>query len=151
MSTLTVIKLDYSGRETWRYHGLLIERGDNHLILKAYFDHQDASFDGLLLRKGDLFIETFFNDRWYNIFEVYDVIDNCLKGWYCNIGWPARFQNHTISYRDLALDLLVFPNGHQIILDRDEFEALPLSRNVRQQAESALKNLQEYFNKKIFR
>lgn len=150
MFNLTVIKLDYLGRETWRYNGQLIERGENHIILKAYFDHQEYSFEGLLLRKGDLFIESFFNDRWYNIFEIYNAIDEKLKGWYCNIGWPASFQNHTISYRDLALDLLVFPNGNQTILDRDEFEALPLSRNVRQQAESALKNLQEYFNKKTF-
>jgi uncharacterized protein len=149
MSNLTIIKLDYLGRETWRYKGELLEQGDNHLILKAYYDRQDEYVHELLLRTGDLFIETFFNDRWYNIFEIYDVSDSQLKGWYCNIGWPAKFQNDTISYRDLALDLLVLPDGSQTVLDVDEFEFLPLPQNVRQQAKAALENLQKYFNKKI--
>jgi uncharacterized protein len=149
MSNLTIIKLDYLGRETWRYKGELLEQGDNHLILKAYYDRQDEYVHELLLRTGDLFIETFFNDRWYNIFEIYDVSDSQLKGWYCNIGWPAKFQNDTISYRDLALDLLVLPDGSQTVLDVDEFEFLPLPQNVRQQAKIALENLQKYFNKKI--
>jgi uncharacterized protein len=150
MSNLTVIKLDYLGRETWRYKADLLQRGENYLILEAYFDRQDEYVDELLLRKGDHFIETYYNDRWYNIFEIYDVTAGHLKGWYCNIGYPAKFEQDKISYRDLALDLLVYPGGRQIILDKDEFEALPLSDNVRFQAKSALNTLQEYFNLKIF-
>lgn len=148
---VTVIKLDYLGQETWRYQGKVLERGENYLVLEAYYDRQDAHFDGLLLKKGDQFIETFYSDRWYNIFEIYDMSNGQLKGWYCNIGWPAVFDNTLISYRDLALDLLVFPDGRQTILDQDEFEALPLSSNVRRQAIAALSALQKYFedNKKF--
>ncbi|MBE0409325.1 MAG: DUF402 domain-containing protein, partial [Anaerolineales bacterium] len=130
MTKLTVRKLNYLGRETWRYSGELVERGENYMILKAYYDRLDEYVDDLLLRKGDLFIETYYTDRWYNIFEIYDVSDGNLKGWYCNIGLPAKFENNEISYRDLALDLLIYPDGRQAILDMEEFKALPLPKSV---------------------
>jgi uncharacterized protein len=149
MSNLNVIKLDYLGRETWRYKAQLLQRGENYLILQAYFDRQDEYVHELLLRKGDRFIETYYNDRWYNIFEIYDVAGGHLKGWYCNIGSPAEFEDNKISYRDLALDLLVYPDGHQVILDMEEFAALPLPQDVRSQAEDALEALQEYFKEKF--
>jgi uncharacterized protein len=149
MPNLTVIKLDYLGRETWRYKADVLRRGETFFILEAYYDRQDEYVDELLLRKGDQFIETYYKDRWYNIFEIYDVTAGHLKGWYCNIGYPAEFEKDKISYRDLALDLLVYPDGRQIILDKDEFEALPLPESVRLKAESALETLQDYFNEKV--
>jgi hypothetical protein len=45
----------------------------------------------------------------------------------------------------LALDLLVFPDGRQIVLDEDEFNALPLSEAERQSALAALAELQALF------
>ena len=35
-----------------------------------------------------------------------------------------RSEASQIRYVDLALDLLVFPDGRQLVLDEDEFEAL---------------------------
>ena len=42
---------------------------------------------------------------------------------------------------DLALDLLVFPDGRQLVLDEDEFEALQPDAALRAAAQSALDEL----------
>lgn len=148
MAKVTVIKLDHRGQETWRYQGNVIERQSHHIVLEAYFDRQDTQVNGLVLRSGDRFIETYFDNRWYNIFEIHDRTDDHLKGWYCNIGWPAVFQNETISYRDLALDLLVFPDGRQALLDEEEFADLPLKPEEREKAWDALADLRAIFRGK---
>jgi hypothetical protein len=56
-------------------------------------------------------VETFYSDRWYNVFEIYDRDDGKFKGWYCNIGYPAVIEKDTVSYIDLALDLWVSAEG----------------------------------------
>ena len=145
MTTITVLKLDYKGQETWRYQGKLLKRAPHQIVLEAFFDRDDVRIDEMVLRAGDRFIETYFDDRWYNIFEVRDRADDRLKGWYCNIGCPAVFHKRTVSYRDLALDLLVFPDGRQIVLDEDDFTSLPLSSQVQSHAHLALMELQAMF------
>jgi predicted RNA-binding protein associated with RNAse of E/G family len=145
---ITVIKLDHEGRETWRYVGQLIERSSRSVTIEAFFDQSDIDFHGMSLRSGDRFVETYYFDRWYNIFEVHDRDNDQLKGWYCNIGYPAEIRENTISYKDLALDLLVFPDGNQIILDMDEFNEINLNAVERCNAIEALKKLQTYFRKK---
>jgi hypothetical protein len=144
---VTVIKLDEHGRETWRYSARLLEQGNGYLILEAFFDREDTDLHGMPLRHGDRFIETWYTDRWYNIFEIRDPATGELRGWYCNVGRPAQFETGRLSYVDLALDLLVFPDGRQIVLDEDEFAALSLSDQERGQAHQALNELQNRFRK----
>ncbi len=148
MSTITVIKLDHQGQETWRYEGELIERQSHSMVIEAFFDREDTRIDGMVLRRGDRFVESYYDNRWYNIFEVYDHASKKLKGWYCNIGWPAQFQDNTISYRDLALDLLVLPDGKQKVLDKEEFDQLPIDKGVREKALKALFELRRKFKDK---
>ena len=148
MTEITVIKLDHRGQETWRYQADVIEHRSHYIVLEAFFDRPDTRANGLVLARGDRFIETYFDNRWYNIFEIHDRADDHLKGWYCNIGWPTVFQNQAISYRDLALDLLVFPDGSQEVLDEDEFAHLPLKSEERQKARQALAELQDGFRDK---
>jgi uncharacterized protein len=140
---ITVIKKNTLGQETWRYHGRLIDQTANCLVLEAFFDRQDLNLKGLLLGKGDRFIETWYTDRWYNVFEIHSRDDDCLRGWYCNIGAPAVWEGQQISYVDLCLDLIVFPDGRQIVLDEDEFAALEIPPETRQQALDALAVLQQ--------
>lgn len=146
---ITVIKLDLQGRETWRYAGQVINRGESYVLLEAKFNRADTPFHGIVLRQGDRFVETFYSNRWYNIFEMYDREDNTLKGWYCNIGYPAEIDHEQVSYIDLGLDLLVFPDGRQLVLDEEEFRKLPLSPEVEQQALEALHELQVIFKNKV--
>jgi uncharacterized protein len=149
MSKITVIKRDLQGQETWRYTGRVLEQGDNYILLEANFNREDTPFHGIVLKKGDRFVETFYVDRWYNIFEMYDHEDDRLKGWYCNIGFPAEITGEQVSYIDLALDLLVYPDGRQLILDEDEFNNMPLTPQEKHQALHALKQLQAEFTQKI--
>ena len=140
-----VIKRNILGEEIWRYEGLLIERGQNCFVLEAYFDRQDMQVEGLLLRKGDRFVETYYEDRWYNVFEVHACEDDRIRGWYCNISCPVKVEGRALSYIDLALDLLVFPDGSQTILDQDEFESLQIPPEARQRALAGLHELKNLF------
>jgi predicted RNA-binding protein associated with RNAse of E/G family len=141
---LAVIKRDPQGRQTWRYEGHVLERSGTRLVLEAFFDRDDFPYMGTTLKRGDRFVETYFSDRWYNIFEIYDRDDHKLKGIYCNITTPARFPEERVEYEDLFLDVWVDLEGHQTVLDRDEFDAAELDDATRQAALQALEELQEY-------
>ena len=148
MPAITVIKRNANGEETWRYTGELLQKTEREVVLEAIFDRDDRLFHGMPLRKGDRFVETYYFDRWYNIYEVYSREDGSLRGWYCNIGCPAVMDGESLSYVDLALDLLVFPDGRQKVLDQDEFGLLPLSDRDREKAKAALDELQIIFTAK---
>ena len=145
MGVITVIKRNDSGQETWRYQGRRLEQADGRLVLEAFFDREDMWLQGMLLRKGDRFIETYYTDRWYNIFEIHSRDDDSLRGWYCNISRPAEIEGDAVSWIDLALDLLVFPDRRQVVLDEDEFARLEISPEERRQAQATLVELQAIF------
>lgn len=147
MTIITVIKRNTQGQETWRYQGRLVQHQGNKLVLEAYFDREAIWVEGMLLSKGDRFLETYYTDRWYNIFEIRSREDGALRGWYCNIGCPAEIDGDQLSYIDLALDLLVFPDGKQMVLDEDEFAGLEMSAETRRQALAALAELQASFRR----
>jgi protein associated with RNAse G/E len=149
MSPITVIKKNLQGRETWRYTGNVLKQGDNYVLLEASFNRADTPFHGIILKRGDRFVETFYTDRWYNIFEMHDREDDQLKGWYCNIGYPAEIDHEQVSYIDLALDLLVYPDGRQLVLDEEEFMEMYLPQDVRSEARGALEELQKMFKQNI--
>ena len=115
------------------------------VVIEARFNREDTPFHGLLLGKGDRFVETFYIDRWYNIFEMHDRVDDTVKGWYCNVCLPAEIDTHQVAYVDLALDLLVYADGRQLVLDEDEFTALSLTEQQQKMALSALAELQQRF------
>jgi len=145
MDQITVKKLNPAGQETWHYTGRVLERHANGLVLEANFNRDDLPFQEIILRRGDRFVETYYTDRWYNVFAIHDRDDGHLKGWYCNISHPAEIGDGVVSYIDLALDLLVYPDGRQLVLDENEFSALALSPEVQQQAKLALEQLQASF------
>jgi hypothetical protein len=147
LPAITVLKLDPQGRETWRYHGQVLQSLPDRVVLEAHFDRADRKFHGMPLRRGDRFLETYFTDRWYNIYEIHAREDDALRGWYCNVGKPALLDGDYLSYVDLALDLLVFPDGRQVVLDEDEFISQDLSPADRQQALAALEELKQFFKR----
>jgi len=139
--TIIVIKLNPDREETWRYPARVLTSNKTSILVEAFFNRSDFLFNGILLKENDRFVESYFSDRWYNIFEIHDRQDDQLKGWYCNITRPAEFNPGQIAYVDLALDVLVYPNGEYLILDEDEFEALELDEATRQAARQALDEL----------
>ena len=142
MAMVTVIKLNPQREETWRYSGQVLSRDAESVLLEALFNRADLPFHGMLLRQGDRFLERYSTRHWYNIFEIHDREDDHLKGWYCNVALPAELDGDVVRYVDLALDLLVFPDGRRLVLDEDEFAALSLEEDVRQKARQALSELQ---------
>ena len=133
-----VVKRDHRGQEVFRYPGRVLALNDAFVQLEAIFTFEVVQVDDVILKRGDRFIETFYFDRWYNIFEIHAEADNRLKAYYCNIGYPAVLADGEVSYRDLALDLLVRPDGRETVLDMDEFEALPLDEATRREALNGL-------------
>jgi uncharacterized protein len=145
MAMIEVIKQDHTGKVVWRYSGRVLHRDEHEINLEAFFDREDILIGEIVLKQGDRFIETYYNDRWYNIFEIYSRTADTIKGWYCNITSPAQFGDDCLSYRDLALDLLVYPDGRQVVLDEDEFEQIELDKNERDTARQTLDELRQMF------
>jgi predicted RNA-binding protein associated with RNAse of E/G family len=142
MSNVTVRKLDLHGNETYRYEGRLLARTPTSVRLEAIFTRYDRLDLGYtVFERGDRFVETYYADRWYNVFEVHAAGTDALRGWYCNITRPARIEAGQVSAVDLALDVWVNPDGSTRMLDEDEFAALPLSAEDAAAARAALREV----------
>ena len=143
MSEITVYKRNHLGEVVLSYQGEVIGRGDNWVCLRAPFERPDVDLGFVVLRQGDIFTEWFFNDRWYNIFQVENVDTGALKGWYCNITRPAVITEESVSADDLQLDVYVTPGGTVLLLDEDEFATLDLAADERMEALRAVEALRE--------
>jgi predicted RNA-binding protein associated with RNAse of E/G family len=119
----------------------VLERDATHVILEARFNRDDLDLGYATFRRGDRFVEHFYTDRWYNIFEVHDVDDDHLKGWYCNVVRPAILTDGQVRADDLALDVFIYPDGRSLVMDEDEFRALPLTQAERDKAWAAVAEL----------
>lgn len=148
ITDIIVLKRNLAGEVTWQYQGRVLERRATCVTLEAFFNRDDMPFMDIVLKRNDRFVETFFSDRWYNVFEIYDRDDEQFKGWYCNVGYPAVIEKDTVSYIDLALDLWVAVDGAQTVLDEDEFLGLSMDVMTRVQAVSALEELKRKFANK---
>lgn len=143
MNEIIVYKLDENGALVWQYPARILERQLSMVRLEAYFNRDDLDLGFVTFKRGDRFVETFYSDRWYNVFAVYDRDGQDLKGWYCNICRPAELGDTAIRCEDLALDMWTSPSGQVQILDEEEFSALPLNAVERQHCLLALQELEK--------
>lgn len=148
MSHIKVLKKNPADEVVWQYEGTVLRRAKNEITLEAFFNRDDLPFMDIVLKRGDRFVETFYADHWYNIFEIYDRDDGKFKGWYCNIGKPAVIADEFVSYVDLALDLWVAADGKQTVLDEDELAELNLDDELTRSAYLGLKELQALMESK---
>ena len=143
---ITIVKNDYRGIEVWRYQGKIVKISPAGLIAEAFFNRPDLKLnDDVLLKKKDRFLELYLFEKWFNIYEIYDRDNGLLKAWYCNITHPMRMDKNMLYYDDLALDLLVYSDGRQVVLDEEEFKALSLSEDEKFKARGALDELIKLF------
>ncbi|MCB9453769.1 MAG: DUF402 domain-containing protein [Anaerolineaceae bacterium] len=143
MADFVIQKNDYTGRLVFEYDGDVIEGGSYWVCLRAVFQRPDVDLGFVTFRSGDVFIEWFYTDRWYNIFQVQDGESARIKGWYCNITRPAELSDNLVRADDLALDVFVRPNGQVILLDEDEFNTLHLSTEERMAALRAVEMIRK--------
>lgn len=145
---MKIQKKNPNGDVVVQYDGEVIKHEEGAIVLEAFFGRDDMTFMNVTLKRGDRFVETFYTDRWYNIFEIFDRDDGAFKGWYCNIGKPAVIENDVVSYVDLALDLWVAPDGTQTILDEDELLELNLGDELKRLVYTSMSELQELLKTK---
>jgi uncharacterized protein len=141
LTTITVYKLDHLGHEIWQYPARVLARESNSICLEASFNRDDMDLGYTVFRRGDRFIETFYNDRWYNVFAVYDRDSQERKGWYCNLCRPAKIGEKAVWCEDLALDVWVTPDRKILILDEVEYAEIDLAPHERQASQQALADL----------
>lgn len=124
--TYTIIKYDASEVEAMRYSGDVLYQDRDRLCVRAPYTLPTRDLGYVWLEQGDIFVEWFYTDRWYNVFLLYDGDNGAFKGCYCNFTRPARITAEHLIWVDLALDLWVFPSGETLLLDEDEYAELQL-------------------------
>jgi hypothetical protein len=148
MTTLLVCKRNLAGETTLTWTGELLHATPQVLCIKAIFTlREQLDLGYTVFRRGDIFIEWFYTDRYYAIYEIWNAGQTQLKGWYCNFARPAVQVGDEIHSLDLALDMWV--NGADDacqVLDQAEFDALPLSPAERQAVLNGLAELQQLAN-----
>ncbi|MFM8424736.1 MAG: DUF402 domain-containing protein [Chloroflexota bacterium] len=145
---MKILKKNLADEVTWQYEGKVLRRDESSITVEAFFNRDDMPFQEIVLKRNDRFVETFYTDKWFNIFEIYDRDDGKLKGWYCNITKPAVIDDGFVAYVDLALDLWVSANGEQTVLDEDELEELKLGEELKKKVYIGLHALQAYVKEK---
>ena len=149
MSPITVRKLDLAGKELFAYAGNVLARTPNSVTVEAFFSRYDRLDLGYtVFERGDRFVEFFYADRWYNVFEVHAVGTDKLRGWYCNVTRPAIIEDARVSAVDLALDLWINSDGSARVLDEEEFVGLLLAPAEREAARAALDELRMLASKR---
>ena len=140
MAIITVYKLNSLSEIKIQYQAEVLERSADRIIIQAFWKHPLKDLGYICFEPGDRFVEYYYTNQWYNIFDIFDA-NNEHKGWYCNITEPAYIYDDQIKQKDLLLDVWVDPWGSHLLLDEDEFEADTTLDEIQRQG--AQKGLQE--------
>lgn len=143
-ATVNSLAFDGTIRRSWQCK--LIERNDPLLVFVGTFDRDVEHTDLGLIKTGTISYEYYWLDRWHNIFRFHEA-DGSLRNYYCNINMLPTFVGGELSYIDLDIDLVVWPDMSYQVLDRDEFEhnaaKFNYSEEIRRKVESTLAELIE--------
>ena len=141
---VTVVKVSHSGERLFSYSGQVVYADDRVVVARCPWPLEKTVEVGPVgFGPGDISVEFYYLDQWFNVFAVHDA-RGVLKAWYANVTAPVEVADGEIRWRDMALDVLVLPDGTQSLLDRDEFESLALDEGTRGHAEQGLATLQEW-------
>jgi Uncharacterized domain/protein associated with RNAses G and E len=142
---IQVNKLNAQGKLVFTYPARLVWEQDGTRLVEGIFNIENVAVGKLHFRRGDHALEWYSERHWYNLLQVYAQDSGRVKAWYCNISLPAIFSRSDIRWRDLALDLLVYPDGSMELLDQDEFAELELDWQTRANCWRALKEVIRLF------
>jgi protein associated with RNAse G/E len=102
-----------------RYPGLVLSNLHPWIAVRAEWSLPRVDLGYLDFEPGDFLHEYFSPDHPFNAFAVF-APDGRLKGWYCNVTYPARIEGEQISWQDLYIDIILCPDGRTAVLDEDE-------------------------------
>src|SRR5690606_22484169 len=88
-------------------------------VIAATWSRAETVVGPLRFAPGDVLVERYDEDQWFNVFAVWDRLARSLRGFYVNVSSPVREEvaagRITLAYTDLGLDFVV---------TRDEVHAL---------------------------
>ncbi len=142
-----VSKLGADGELIFAYPARLIWERDGARLVEGVFNIESVAVGKLHFRRGDHALEWYSERQWYNLLQVYEQDSGQVKAWYWHICLPAIFTENKIRWSDLALDLLVYPDGGMELLDQDEFAELALDWRIRAACWRALQEVIQLFKK----
>jgi hypothetical protein len=87
---------------------------------------------------GDIFLETYYRERWFSIWQVISHRTGRTKGWYCNVCQPFEREGDELRFVDMELDVFVFPDGRFVILDEEDLERADLPDSEKNAARAGL-------------
>ena len=124
-SPIHVCKLRPDGSLSYAWDGAVLRCDAMGIVLRAEFNVDVRDLGYTILRRGDVFVEFYYWNRWFNVFEISQP-DGAIKGWYANVGQPAELDatSRVLRYVDLELDVWANPDGSHVVLDEEEFQAL---------------------------
>lgn len=110
----------YDGSEHYRYPAQLVREEPGLIVLYKGPGTPVKSYRGSFLAKYHS-LEFFWSDRYFNLSVIW------YGNWqprmhYTNVATPARWDDGTVRYIDLDLDVVWFANGRVVLDDEDEFE-----------------------------
>ena len=100
----------------------MLSRDAHSVLVRAVWTRPTTRLPFTTFERGDILHESFYDDRWYNVFEL-RTSEGRLKGWYADVTRPARITAERLDWEDLLLDIWMGPDGAMQVLDEDEFAA----------------------------
>lgn len=112
------VKRTLSGREK-QFECAVLRRDGSHLIV-LFVAPTAMHVHGVDLPAGTVTFGHFWSDRPYNVYHWLDPVSGTTLGIYVNLSADTIIANDRLDWRDLAVDILLSPNGNATVLDEDE-------------------------------
>jgi len=97
----------------------LLVRPGERAVLRYRVDRDWVVAGGaLVVPKGAVNLAHYWMDRPYNVYHF--VVGARTLAYYCNVAEPTAIRDDLVEYVDLAVDVLIDPNGTATVLDEDE-------------------------------
>ncbi len=143
----------FDGKIHRSWNARLIEQSNSLLIFVGKFEEEISHRYLGVIRRGTISYEFYWLNRWYNVFRFHEP-DGGLRNFYCNVNMPPKFENDVLDYIDLDIDILVWKDFSQQILDVEEFEenakSFSYSDNLREKVRASLSELSSLIENRMF-
>ena len=72
---ITVVKQNPLGEAKVQYQGEIVERTSHKVIIQAFWTRATKNLGYTSFEPGDHFIEYYYTDRWFNIFDIANAVE----------------------------------------------------------------------------